>query len=139
MKMNGLNINYYWINFFLFNFTLSMLTCLGLFLIGKYLFIIPYFSETNWLILWSVFITWSIAQISLTSLVQIFIDSSKSATIIGYLLSIFSTLIGETISGVVYPLPSEMPLLLLFYPPFALCRALKLIGYACANHSSCFK
>lgn len=137
MKMNGLNMRYYWANFFLFNFALSMATCLTLFLTGKYLYPLPFFSQTGTDVLWSVFVGWSVAMVSLTSFVQIFIDSSKSATIIGYLLSIFSSLVGEVLSSLIYPIPSDLPALLLAYPPFALSRSLKIVGFSCANHSSC--
>jgi hypothetical protein len=44
--------------------------------------------------MWTVFIGWGIAQIGMTNLVQIWISNGKSATIIGYILSIFSTLLG---------------------------------------------
>jgi hypothetical protein len=81
-----------------------------------------------------ILIGWAIAQISMTNLVQIFISNGKSATIIGYILSIFSTLVGETISAVVYSDPMKMPLSLLIYPPFALCRIIYLMGIACSTN-----
>ena len=46
------------------------------------------------MLIWVTYIGWAIAQIALTSFVQIFISNSKTATIVGYLLSIFSTIIG---------------------------------------------
>lgn len=80
-----------------------------------------------------MFIGWAIAQISMTSFVQIFINSSKTATIIGYILSIFSTLIGVTLCTVVFPYPMKMPFYLLCYPPFALSRIVFHIGLACSD------
>jgi hypothetical protein len=79
-----------------------------------------------------------VAQVSLTAFVQIFINSSKAATIIGYLLSIFSTIVGQAICTVIYPFPMQLPLPLKLYPPLALCRGVYLIGNSCANNSSCF-
>lgn len=44
--------------------------------------------------MWVMLIGWAIAQIGMTNFVQIFISNAKSATIVGYVLSIFSTLLG---------------------------------------------
>lgn len=138
MKMNGLLMKYYWINFFLFNLIISLLSCALLYIFGRFIFEIIFFTNTNWLVLWALFLGWSIAQISLTAFIQIFINSSKAATIIGYLLSIFSTIVGQAICTVIYPYPSQLPLLLKLYPPLALSRGVYLIGNSCANNSSCY-
>ena len=137
--MNGLLMKYYWIAFFIFNFTLSLLSGCFLFAVGNYVLDISFFSETSWQVLFLLFIGWSISQVSLTAFVQIFINNSKTATIIGYVLSIFSCLVGQAVSNVVYPFPSTLPVALLFFPPWALTRGIYLIGYACANNSNCFQ
>lgn len=69
----------------------------------------------------------------MTNFIQIFISNGKSATIIGYILSVFSTLVGETVSIAVYSEGIKMPFSLLFYPPFALCRFIYLMGIACST------
>lgn len=94
MKMNGLDSKHYWINFFVVNFILTMLTSLNMYIFGAYIFDIAFFAQTSGIIIWIIFIGWAIAQIALTSFVQIFISNSKTATIVGYLLSIFSTIFG---------------------------------------------
>ncbi len=131
-------MKYYWINFFFFNLAVSLLSCALLYAFGRYAFQIIFFTNTNWLVIWTLFLGWCIAQISLTSFIQIFINNSKAATIIGYLLSIFSTIVGQTICTVIYPFPSELPFLLKLYPPIALSRGVYLIGNSCANNSSCY-
>jgi hypothetical protein len=83
--------------------------------------------------MWILLIGWAIAQISMTNFFQIFLKNSKSASIIGYILSIFSTLVGETISMGVYPDPLKMPFVLLLYPPFSLCRIIYIMGIACSS------
>ena len=82
-------------------------------------------------------IGWAIAQIAMTNFVQIFINNGKSATIIGYLLSIFSTLVGECIAVFIYAYPLQIPFGLLLYPPFCLCRIIYLMGLACSS-SGCY-
>lgn len=88
---------------------------------------------------WILLIGWAISLVAMTNFVQIFINSAKSATIIGYLLSIFSCFVGEAITTFIYAYPQPVPLPILFYPPFALCRAIYLIGFNCASNSSCYK
>lgn len=133
MKMNGLNIKYYWINTFIFNFLISIVTFLAFYLFGFYVINLSFFTETGVVLFWTVLIGWAIAQISLTTFVQIFVNNAKSATIIGYLLSIFSTLVGEALSITIHPFPMEMPLPILLFPPFCLCRIITMIGLACST------
>lgn len=137
--MNGLLMKYYWIAFFGFNFSLSFLSGCFLFVMGNYVLEIAFFASTAPEIYFLLLTGWSIAQVSLTAFVQVFINSSKTATIVGYLLSIFSALVGQAICNVVYPFPSELPVLMLLYPPWALARGIYLIGYACANNSDCYQ
>jgi hypothetical protein len=75
----------------------------------------------------------------MTNFVQIFINSAKSATIVGYLLSIFSCFVGEAITTFIYAYPQNVPIPILLFPPFALCRAIYLIGFSCSSNSSCYK
>jgi len=137
--MNGLNLKFYWVNVFIFNFMISMITFALFYLFGKYAIALTFFTETGFSVFWALLIGWAIAQISLTNLVQIFINSAKTATIIGYLLSIFSCLIGETITTFIYAYPEKVPLKILLFPPFALCRGIYLIGYNCASNGSCYR
>ena len=139
MKMNGLDVRYYWVNFFIVSFLLSMVTSLNMYIFGTYIIEIAFFQQTSSALLWLIFVGWAIAQIALTSLIQVFVNSSKTATIVGYLLSIFSTIIGGVLSTVIYPFPMNMPLSLLLYPPFALCRIIYYLGWACADTTGCYR
>lgn len=139
MKMNGLDPKHYWVNFFIVSFILSMLTSLNIYLVGTFIIDVPFFRDTSFFVLWTTFIGWAFAQIALTSFVQIFITNSKTATIVGYLLSIFSSIIGEVITTLIFPIPMAMPLPLLLYPPFALCRVIYYIGWNCSDTRGCYK
>ena len=138
MRMNGLNIKYYWINMFIFNFLVSIATFSLFYIFGYFVLSLQFFTDTSPLLMWLILIGWAIAQISMTSLVQIFISNAKSATIVGYLLSIFSSLVGETIVVFVYSSPLLVPNWLFLYPPIALCRSFYLMGMACST-SGCIK
>lgn len=139
MKMNGLDPKHYWVNFFIFSFLLCMITSLNMYVIGAFVVDIMFFRDTALTVLWTTFVGWAIAMIALTSFVQIFITNSKTATIVGYLLSIFSTLIGGVISTFIFPIPMELPFYLLIYPPFALSRIVYYIGWSCANTNGCYQ
>ena len=137
--MNGLNVKFYWVSGFIFNFAITLLMLLIFFGFGRYFLELTMFVETSVAVFWVLLIGWAVALISMTNFVQNFINSAKSATIIGYLLSIFSCFVGEAITTFIYAYPQLVPLPILFYPPFALCRAIYLIGYNCASNSSCYK
>lgn len=139
MKMNGLNVKFYWISTFIFNFGVMMLMLILFYSFGRFYLELTMFVETGAAVFWILLIGWAVALISMTNFVQIFINSAKSATIIGYLLSIFSCFVGEAITTFIYAYPQTVPLPILLYPPFALCRAIYLIGFNCASNSSCFK
>lgn len=137
MRMNGLKLKYYWLCTFIFSFGLSIITFLIFYIFGTYVLELSFFTQTSAVFMWVMFIGWAVAQIGMTNFVQIFIRNGKSATIVGYILSIFSTLLGETIAVAVYADPLKMPLWLLAYPPFALCRIIYIMGIACSS-SGCY-
>lgn len=137
--MNGLDSKHYWVSFFIVSFFLSLLTSLTMYVFGYFVFEIEFFTETSAPLIWIIFVGWAIAQIAMTSFVQIFIDNSKTATIVGYILSIFSTLIGEVLATLIFPQPMTFPLPLLLYPPFALCRIIYYLGWSCSNNTGCYQ
>jgi hypothetical protein len=133
MKMNGLSMRCYWINFFAVSFGMSIACSSIMFIAGKYLILIDFFVHTSALLLWAVFLGWAVAQVAMAALFQIFINSAKTATIVGYVLSIFSTLVGVPICTVIFPAPMALPLYLTLYPPLALSRIIYHLGTACAD------
>lgn len=139
MKMNGLDSKHYWVSFFIVSFFLSLVTSLTIYIFGVFVFEIEFFTDTSPIIIWTMFVGWAIAQIAMTSFFQIFINNSKTASIVGYVLSIFSTLIGEVLATLIFPLPMTFPLPLLLYPPFALCRIFYYLGWSCSNNTGCYR
>ena len=69
----------------------------------------------------------------MASFFQVFLDSARMATIIGYVISIFSTLVGMALCTGIFPYPMEMPTYLALYPPFALSRAIYYMGMTCSG------
>jgi hypothetical protein len=139
MKMNGLEMRCYWINFFIVSFAMSIACSTIMYLAGRYAIQIDFFIYTSPALLWTLFVGWAIAQVAMATLFQIFINSAKTATIVGYVLSVFSTLVGVPVCTVIFPAPMTLPLALLLYPPLALSRSVYLLGMACADSTECFR
>ena len=139
MKMNGLEMRCYWGNFFIVSFGMSMACSTIMYLVGRFIIQIDFFILTSAGLLWAVFVGWAIAQTAMAAFFQIFINSAKTATIVGYVLSIFSTLVGVPLSTVIFPAPLVLPLPLLLYPPLTLSRIVYHLGVACADSTECVR
>lgn len=115
MKMNGLQIYKYWIMSFIFNFGLEVITFSIFFIVGRYVLQITYFTETSSVLMITVLLGWAISQLSIANFVQVFINKGRTATVVGYVLCIFMTLIGQTFASGIYPMPTTMPLCILLF------------------------
>lgn len=73
MRMNGLSLLSYWLHFLMHSLALSLGTAAILYCTGRWLFAVPYFRDTEWQVLWSVFASWSVALTSLTAFAQMFV------------------------------------------------------------------
>lgn len=78
-----------------------------------------------------------ISQIGLAIFFQVFLQKARSATIIGYLLSVMTSLVAITINVVIYPGPYQIPFSLRLYPPSAFARLLYVTSLACSIRT-CF-
>lgn len=106
MKMNGMKITNYWLVYFIFNFLLSMITNIIFFLLGAFVLQTSFFTTTSPLLLVIIAVGWSISQIGMAAFFQTFLNKSRSANIIGYIIAIWSMLIASTLSVGVYQTPS---------------------------------
>lgn len=137
MKMNGLKIRYYWLTFFIFNLVLCLITNGIFFLIGTFVLKSPFFTQTSGLLLFLVVLGWSLSQIGMAAFFQTFLNHSRSANIIGYLISIWTSMIGATLNLGIYRYPSSFPIGLQLFPPFAFIRLFYLMLMQCSN-GDCF-
>src|SRR5690348_13389241 len=106
MKMNGLKIRNYWLTFFVFNLLLCVITNLIFYLLGTLLLDSSFFTKTSKLLIFIVALGWSLAQIGMAAFFQTFLSKSRSANIIGYLFSIWTTMIGATLNLGSYQYPA---------------------------------
>jgi hypothetical protein len=135
----------YWAVTFLYNFCLSVITFTTFYVFGRWIFGLSYFIETSGLLMAIIMLGWALSQISLANLVQVFISKAKTATIIGYVLAIFITLVGEALAVGIFAMPLIMPLCnniidldLRLYPSISLCRLFYKMAFACSN-GSCYQ
>lgn len=145
MKTNGLTMGSYWIVTFGFNLALSAVTFTVFYVFAREVLELSYFTETSFQLMVVIMVGWALSQVSLANLVQVFISKAKSATVIGYVISVFVTLVGEALSTAVFALPMKMPICthsdkldLRLYPGMSLCRLFYRMAFACSN-GSCFK
>jgi hypothetical protein len=122
MKMNGMKIRNYWFVYFIFNFLLCLVTNIIFFLLGTLVLKTNFFTKTSPVLLIVVMVGWILAQIGMAVFFQTFLNKSRSANIIGYLIAIWTMMIGSTLSLGVYQYPSSFPIGLQMIPPFGLNR-----------------
>ena len=97
-------LNYWGINF-VYNLIISVLTNIVFFLFGYIFLGSSFFKQINLGIIFVVFFGWIMSQIGLAMLLQVFLSSSRAANIIGYLVSIWTNLIGATLSLALFQYP----------------------------------
>lgn len=106
MKMNGMKISSYWLVYFIFNFILGLITNIIFIVSGILLTGMRFFYETSPGLIAIVLIGWTLAQIGMAVFFQTFLNKSRSANIIGYLVSIWTSMIGSTLCIGVYQYPN---------------------------------
>lgn len=134
MKMNGMKIANYWIVGFGFNFFIYSITVIIFMVFGVVVVKLQFFTQTSPAVLIIMLIGWGICQISLSFFIQVFISKARTATIWGYLLSIWTVLWAITLNLAVYPLPNEMPNFLVWYPHFAFTRCIYILSNNCGYY-----
>ena len=96
MKINGLNLQNYWFVNFVFNYGYYSVTMILFYGFGKYVFKMIVFEKTNSFIMLSVLNGWGLSQISLAFFMSVFIRKASLVSIIGYTLSIFLDVFGNS-------------------------------------------
>ena len=138
MRMNGMKMRDYWLVNFIFSLILSILTNLVFCLFGYFILKNSLFMNTGWDVLFVVLFGWILAQIGMSTFLQVFLASSQAANIIGYLFSIWTNLIGATLSVALYQYPTPLPSYVSLFPTFAFNRIFYLMFTDCSG-DHCYK
>ena len=133
MKMNGMKISNYWLVYFIYNFALTLTTNFIFFMVGAFVLKTNFFTKTSPILLILVTMGWSLSQIGLASFLQTLLSKARSANIIGYIIAIWTMMIGSTFNIGVYQVPNEYPLWLQLIPPFSFNRLFYLMLMNCSD------
>ena len=98
MKMNGMKIIYYWVVNFIFDIIIYVLTIFLFFMFGYYVMQLKSFTHTSAALQILVFIGWGIAQIIMAFLFYPFIHRAYTASLVGYIISLWFTIISVTLN-----------------------------------------
>lgn len=106
MRMNGMTMRVYWGVNFMFNFAISLITFAVFFAFG-YFFMDgnAFFHGTGKGVVVMIMIGWALCQTGMATFFQVFLSSSRAANIIGYLISIWTNLIGASLNIALYQVP----------------------------------
>lgn len=105
MRMNGMKMRNYWLVNFIFNFGISIITNAVFFVFGYIFLNNNFFTQTGKDILFLLLFGGILSQIGMSTFFQVFLASSRAANIIGYLISIWTNLIGATLSIALFQYP----------------------------------
>ena len=132
MRMNGMGMLNYWaINFF-YNLLISLLTNLVFYIFGYIYLENAFFQQVSLSVIFIVFFGWILSQIGLAMFLQVFLSASRAANIIGYLVAIWTNLIGATLSIALFQYPRELPLSFAIWPTFSFNRLFYLLFTNCS-------
>ena len=105
MRMNGMGMLNYWAINFLYNLTISVLTNLVFYMFGYIFLENAFFQHVSLSVIFVVLFGWILSQIGLAMFLQVFLSASRAANIIGYLVAIWTNLIGATLSIALFQYP----------------------------------
>jgi len=120
--MNGLRMRNYWIITFIFNFILYSITCFVFIMFGRFVLGLTFFYETSYLVLIIFLLGWGLSQISLGFFFSAFLRTAQTASMLGYLISIWVTLVAVSLNITLFAPPQEVSWWLLLYPTFPYTR-----------------
>lgn len=98
MRINGLKMSNYWLVNFLFSIAQYMLVMSVFYATGRYLSGLTMFTETDPIIILSIYIGWGLNQVTQAFFLSCFLNDSQTASIIGYSFSILLTLGGSSLN-----------------------------------------
>jgi ABC-type multidrug transport system ATPase subunit len=136
MKMNGLRMHNYWIISWIFDMIMYWITIIVFLLFGRFVLKLSFFSETSYWVLLVFFMAWGLCQISMAFFFAVFLNQAQTASIVGYLLSIWVTLVAISLNTTLYAPPKTVTWWLLLYPTFPYTRFFFYLATAC-GYSSC--
>ena len=135
MRINGLKMRNYWISYFIFYYILYLITIFFFILSGTFLFGLNLFVDTSFLLISLTILIWGFAQIGLAYFFQAFLNNGRTTSIIGYMISLWLTIVCFCLNMALFVLPKEAPYILNILPTFAICRVFFYMASYCGYES----
>uniref|UniRef100_A0A7S3G9R0 ABC transporter domain-containing protein n=1 Tax=Palpitomonas bilix TaxID=652834 RepID=A0A7S3G9R0_9EUKA len=141
MKSMGMKMWKYWVANYVYNFSIYGVVVIVFALVAT-LVRIRFFTETNPLLLFFLFLGWGLSLVSLSFLIGSLLNSKRAATIMGYVVALLGNIICIILCAGIYGkwsfAPNKtLPLPLLLYNQMGFARAIYLINYDCSSEFSC--
>jgi ABC-type multidrug transport system ATPase subunit len=139
---HGMSLLLYHVSSFIFN--MCMYSCIVIFMVivGNIVGL-SFFSETGQDVLVFFFIGWGLSMVSFAMFLSSFVNSSRTATVIGYSVVLFGSGLGIMLSQGVYgdnPTRTHVPVMPTFLnilPQFAMVRSVYLMNWSCSMKYQC--
>ena len=122
MRINGLKMRNYWISYFIFNYALYIITVFFFIIFGTFIFGLTLFKESSFLLIFLTIFIWGFGQIGIAYFFQAFLTNGRTTSIIGYMITLWLTLVAACLNLALFVLPTEAPYILNILPTFAICR-----------------
>ncbi len=134
----GLTKSVFWTSNYVFCF-LMYIVVVAAFVIGAHVIGLRLWTHTPGLVLTVMLGGWGLSLVSVAAFLQCFLSNTRSASIVGYSVSLFGAAVGIIVAiGIYFEDGKVMPGLWLAWPQFALTRALFLMDTACIKRLVCF-
>lgn len=133
MKMNGMKMVYYWMVNFVFDFFTYALTIVWFWIFGFFVMQLKTFTLTSFGLQVVTFIGWGLAQIAMSFILYPFVHKAYTASLIGYIIALWWTVIAVTLNISMFEFPKVMSKELNIIPYFAFSRIYYRIARGCAN------
>eukprot|EP01117_Protostelium_nocturnum_P007430 TRINITY_DN2658_c0_g1_i1.p1 TRINITY_DN2658_c0_g1~~TRINITY_DN2658_c0_g1_i1.p1 ORF type:complete len:1127 (+),score=257.54 TRINITY_DN2658_c0_g1_i1:1736-5116(+) len=143
IKSHGIKTSYYIFSHFLFNFILFTIVVTSFWLWGVGIEL-RIFTQTHPVLLIVLFLGWANSMIAMAFFLSTFIDTTRSATVVGYVVALIGSLIGILFCAGIYgndiPFTPNLsfPTAYLILPQFAFIRAIYLMSYRCNSQTLCY-
>jgi hypothetical protein len=122
MRMNGMRMSAYWLSAVTFCLLLYVATVLVFWSFGYWVLDLDLFKRTDLTAMIVFMGGWGVSQVGMAILFSVFISSTKTSSIFGYILSIILIMVGNGYNALVYSMPRQIPVAYLLIPHFSLSR-----------------
>lgn len=142
MLSHGLKARYYHAVNYVFFYAIYAFAA-GLFWVAGIATKSRFFVETHWSVLLLFFLGWGFSLVSISCFVSAFLNSPRVATVAGYVIALFGTMLGFIVSVIIYgftpfSLKTNFPFWTFIWPQFAFSRGMYLLNDACALQGLCY-